>query len=271
MNKISKVLKAFSLILSKPYLLNKILDDELNKRKYVEKKFNLAEGLPLLDILTLFPAFDESISPYSFLDGSCLPTDMALLKGLAKKINCKNYFEIGTWRGESVAIVSSVAENCTTLNLPDDEMRKMSLSEDYIQMHRFFSKDLKNVNHLQANSLTFDFSKLHGKFDLVFIDGDHHYESVLSDTKNAFKLLKDENSVIVWHDYCLNPETVRWSVLAGIMDACPAEKRNKIYHVSNTLCAFYSNENFNTSQLKANQTPKKYFSIQIKSHNIGGK
>ena len=268
MNKISKLFKAFSLIISKPYLLNKIIDDEGNKQKYVEDKYNLPDGLPVVDILTLFPNFEDAISPYSFLDGSCLPTDMALLHGLAKKTNCKDYFEIGTWRGESVAIVSDVAENCTTLNLPDEEMRKMNLNEDYIRLHRFFSKDLKNVTHLQANSLTFDFSQFYGKFDFVFVDGDHHYESVLSDTKNAFKLLKDENSIIVWHDYGISPETVRWSVLAGIMDACPPEKRNKIYHVSNTLCAFYTNENFNTYPLKANQAPEKYFSISISSKKL---
>jgi len=73
---------------------------------------------------------------------------------------------------------------------------------------------------------------------LIFIDGDHHSESIASDTANAFKLLKDENSVIVWHDYGIGTETVRWNVLAGILEGCPADKRNKLYHASNTICAF---------------------------------
>ncbi|HNW98883.1 MAG TPA: class I SAM-dependent methyltransferase [Bacteroidales bacterium] len=268
MSKLSKALKAFSLIFSKPYLLNAILDDEEVKKNYVFSKYNLPNGLPKVDITELFPDFEDTILPYSFLDGSSLPTDFALLRGFAKKIHCKDYFEIGTWRGESVAVISPLAESCTTLNLPDDEMRKLKLSEDYINMHRFFSKDLKNVTHIQANSLTYDFSQLNKKFDLIFIDGDHHSESIKSDTMNAFKLLKDEKSIIVWHDYGLGTETVRWNTLAGILDGCPAECRNKIYHASNTLCAFYTNEKLKTSVLKPNEKPGKYFSVHLKAHRI---
>jgi predicted O-methyltransferase YrrM len=268
MSKLFKLLKAIGLIISKPYLLNKIIEDEDVMRKHVEKNYNLPAGLPVVNLLTLFPEFDETISPYGFLDGSCLSIDLAFLCSLAKKIHCKNYFEIGTWRGESVAVISNVSENCTTLNLPDEEMRRMNLSEDYINMHRFFSKELKNITHISANSLKFDFSQLSERFDLIFIDGDHHYNSVKLDTTNAFKLLKNEDSVIVWHDYGINPETARWSVLAGIMDGCPAEKRNKIYHASNTLCAFYTNENLKTYQLKPNQKPDKYFTVHIKAHEL---
>lgn len=268
MNKLHKLIKAFVLIVSKPYLLHNILDDEVVKKNYVISKYNLPNGLPLVNILDLFPNFEDTIFPYSFLDGSSLPTDLALIRGFAKKINCKDYFEIGTWRGESVAAVSPLAKSCITLNLPDEEMRKKKLSEDYINMHRFFSKDLNNVTHIQENSLTYDFLKLNKKFDLIFIDGDHHSESIKSDTMNAFNLLKDENSIIVWHDYGIGTETVRWNVLAGILDGCPAECRNKIYHASNTLCAFYSNEKIKASVLKPNEKPDKYFSILLKTHHI---
>jgi hypothetical protein len=37
-----------------------------------------------------------------------------------------------------------------------------------------------------------------GRFDLVFIDGDHSYPYVVSDTRNAFKVLRDDNPMIVW-------------------------------------------------------------------------
>jgi predicted O-methyltransferase YrrM len=268
MRKISKALKAFRLIFSKPYLLNHILDDEEVKREYVQKKYGFPNGLPSVNLLELFPDFEDTIQPYSFLDGSSLPTDMALLRGLAKKYNCKNYFEIGTWRGESVAVVADIIENCVSLNLPDDEMRAMGLNENYINMHRFFSKDLKNVKHLQANSLTFDFNQMNQKFDLIFVDGDHHSESIKSDTEKVFKLLKDENSIIVWHDYGIGTETVRWNVLAGILDACPEERRKYLYHVSNTLCAVYIHSELKTSVLKSDQKPDKYFSVHLKAHKI---
>jgi len=268
MSKISKALKAFGIIFSKPYLLNHILDDEEVKREYVQKNYGFPNGLPSVNLLELFPDFEDTIQPYSFLDGSSLPTDMALLRGLAKKNNCRDYFEIGTWRGESVAVVADIVENCVSLNLPDDEMRTMGLNENYIKMHRFFSKDLKNVKHLQANSLAFDFTQLNQKFDLIFVDGDHHTESIRSDTEKVFKLLKDENSIIVWHDYGIGTETIRWNVLAGILDACPEEKRKYLYHVSNTLCAVYINKELKSSVLMPDQKPDKYFSVHLKAHKI---
>jgi len=72
----------------------------------------------------------------------------------------------------------------------------------------------------------------------------------------------------VWHDYGIGTETVRWNILAGILDGCPEEKRKNIYHVSNTLCAFYTNKSLKTSVLKQNQKPDKYFSLHLKAHKI---
>jgi len=265
MNKFSKAFKAFRMIMAKPYLLNLILEDEEEMKKHVNKNHNFPHGLPSVSLLELFPKFENVVEPFSFLDGSSLPTDMALLRGLAQQLNCTNYFEIGTWRGESLANVAAVAEHCVSMNLPDCEMKQLGLSDDYIAIHRHFSKDLKNAEHIQANSLTFDFENWNRKFDLIFIDGDHHYQSIKSDTINAFKLLKDENSIIVWHDYGIGTETVRWSVLAGILDGCSTEQKGKLYHVSNTLCAMYTNKSLKSSTILPNQQAENYYSLHIKA------
>ena len=71
--------------------------------------------------------------------------------------NVNDYFEIGTWRGESVANIADVVANCITFNLPDEELKQLGFSEDYINMHRFFSKDIKNVQHLFGNSHKYNF------------------------------------------------------------------------------------------------------------------
>ncbi len=268
MKKISKLFKALSLILKQPSLLNKITDDaDVNKAEVI-KKYNLSNGLPAVDICELLPDFNETVDPFCYLDGGSTPIDLALLKGLAKKTPGCSYFEIGTWRGESVANVATVAADCTTLNLPDQDMLNMGLSKKYVELHRFFSKGLKNVTHLQANSQTFDYGNLHKKFDLIFIDGDHHYESVMNDTKNAFSILKNEHSVIVWHDYGHTPGNVRWDVLKGILDGTPADKRNKLYRVSNTLCAIYINAPVKAYQQEAIETPVKSFSISITTKQL---
>lgn len=264
MNKLSKLLKAIVLIIKQPALLNKVLDDINVNKQQVNEKYNLPKGLKTIDILDLLPGFNETVEPYCSLDGGSTPIDLALLKGLAKSKKECMYFEIGTWRGESAANVASVAKQVVTLNLPDEEMLRMGLDKNYVGMHRFFSKDLKNVTHLQADSQTFDYKSLDQKFDLIFIDGDHHYESVKNDTINAFKLLKDENSIIVWHDYGNNPSDIRWDVLRGILEGTPAEKHADLYRVSNTLCAIYTTQTIKGEYMEPFAEPDKYFSINLK-------
>ncbi|MDF2438000.1 MAG: class SAM-dependent methyltransferase [Bacteroidota bacterium] len=268
MNKLNKLFKAISLIIAQPALLNKVLDDQDVNRIQVDKQHGFAKGLPAVDICDLLPGFNETVEPFCYLDGGSTPIDLALLKGLAKRYKDCKYFEIGTWRGESAANVASVSGHCTSLNLPDADMIAMGLSKKYVQLHRFFSNKLPNVTHIQADSLKFDYSSLRKKMDLVFIDGDHHYETVKSDTENAFELLKNDDSVIVWHDYGNTPNDVRWDVLRGILDGTPADKRKKLYRVSNTLCAIYINTPLNSFHQEQFETPSKSFTVNIQAKPI---
>ena len=269
MNKLAKLFRALGLVIRKPALLNLVLNDEEVNKKMVIEKYLLSAGLPVVDLLDIVPNFREKIDPFCFLDGGSTPPDLGLLKALAASFPSCEYFEIGTWRGESVANVASVATHCTTLNLPDEEMRKLGMSKDYVQSHRFFSEKLQNVTHLQHNSLTFDFQSLQQKFDLIFIDGDHHYESVRSDTANAFRLLKDERSMIVWHDYSHTPSSgIRWDVVRGILDGAPKEKQAGLYHVSNTLCALYSSQPLVSKQVSLFDPPNKYFTVTLTTQRI---
>jgi hypothetical protein len=129
--------------------------------------------------------------------------------------------------------------------------------------HRAFSRGLKNVTYIEHNSHTYDFSSLRNQFDLVFIDGDHSYQGVKADTTTAFGLLRGPTSAIVWHDYGIGPETVRWTVLAGILDGCPAERRAHLYHVSNTQCAVYLPGTFPTAMTRFPQLPNKSFAVRL--------
>ena len=264
MSKLQKLLKAAKLIMQNPALLNKVLDaPEVNKNE-LKQKYGVKNGLKTVQINDLLPNLNETIEPFSFLDGGSTPLDLVLLKGLAKRFEACEYFEIGTWRGESVANVANIAKHCTSLNLSDEAMLAMGLDKKYIESHRFFSNKLSNVTHLQGNSSTFDYTSLTKKFDLIFIDGDHHYESVKSDTINAFKLLKNEKSIIVWHDYGNTPTDVRWDVLKGILDGTPSNNKNNLYHVSNTLSAIYTTENIKASFVALFEYPSYYFSAEIK-------
>jgi predicted O-methyltransferase YrrM len=249
MSKISKAFRAIGKIIRNPYLLNLVLDTDEEWEGYVRKHYpDLATGLPLVIPEDIFPGFEATIEPYAFLDGGSLPTDLGLLIWFARNIDRCKYFEIGTWRGESVANVARFAESCHTLNLSAGELQSLGMREGYIEQQGYFSRGLENVAHLQGNSLHFDFSSLELKFDLIFIDGDHHYESVKSDTEQVFHHLVHDHSVVVWHDYAHHPEKVRYEVMAGILDGCPAENHNRIYHMAHSKSAFFAGKEYPSSR-----------------------
>ena len=123
------------------------------------------------------------------------------------------------------------------------------------------------MSQIFADSTKFDFSTL-GKFDLIFIDGDHSYDAILSDTKNALGLLKDDFSVIVWHDYSYdNDHSVRQSTLNAIKDAIPKDEHQFLYYVENTMSAIYTKQKLDSSKppkLDQHTKPKRYFSMSLK-------
>jgi predicted O-methyltransferase YrrM len=167
---------------------------------------------------------------------------MMLLAGLAEKIKDCRYFEIGTWRGESVSVVASRASVCHTLCLTDQQMRDMGMHERTIRSHRMFSENLTNVTQWRGDSRNFDFSSPGHLFDLIFIDGDHHYDTVKSDTAQVFSHLVHERSVVVWHDYGFHPDRVRFEVMAAILDGAGEERMDRIYHVAHTKCAIFTGQ-----------------------------
>ncbi len=266
--KIMKILRAAGLLLKQPSLLNNVLNDNEVWHKHVEKNHQRGNGLPVVALETLFPEFEARIPLVAFLDGGSMVTDHALLISLAKQFDNCTYFEIGTWRGESVYNVASVAKECYTLNLSDEEMRRMGLSEEYIDLTAYFSKEKPNIHHLRGNSFHFDFGGLNKKFDLIFIDGDHHYKSVLNDTKKVVQHLMHENSVVVWHDYAKNPENIRFEILAGILDGLPASMHKWLYHVENSLSAIYINKPFETDRLVNPSRPNHYFEVGLKRKDL---
>ncbi len=266
MSKFKKTIKAISAIISKPYLLNNVLDLQIEHQKQVVRKHEVFDGLPQVDILELFPDFNETVQPYAFLDGGSSPLDLAFLKALAKKFDVKNYLEIGTWRGESVANVASVVKNCYTLNLSEEAVYKILPNSNYVASHGIFSKDLKNITPLIGDSKTYDFKGIGVEMDMVFIDGDHHYEMVKSDTESIFEIINSNKSIVVWHDYMINCENIRWEVLHGILDGCPANLKKHLYHVSNTNCAVYIPQQLPTKKHVLYELPNKQFEINIKPH-----
>ena len=261
MGKIGKALKALWWIARKPVLLNRVLTEPDSWRSYVEKKYNLGNGIPVIEMDQLIASNTLSLGPMTFLDGGSLPTDMLLLAGLAEGISDCSYFEIGTWRGESVTTVASRVKSCHTLCLPDQEMRAMGMHENTIKSHRLFSKELKNVIQLRSDSRSFDFGALDQKFDLVFIDGDHHYDFIKSDTENVFRHL-------LWHDYGFHPDQVRFEVMAAILDGIGPERGGLVYHVAHTKSAIFTGKPIPSQPPDFPVIPREYYMLELSRKKI---
>lgn len=268
MKKISKVFRALIEIIRNPWILNNVLTDDSVWARLVKEKHQLDNGFPVVDINDLFPNFSESINSFAFLDGGSLPTDIALLKALSKKFDDCSYFEIGTWRGESVVNLAENAKECFTLNLSKEDILAIGGSQKYADLHGFFSKNKPNITQLEGNSMNFDFKALDKKFDLIFIDGNHVYDFVKNDTEKIFKHLLHEKSIVVWHDYAYTPEKLRPEIMAAILDGIPNEFKQNLYHVSNTMCAVFMRGKFKTSRFESTATPNKSFSISIAANSL---
>lgn len=238
--------------------------EELIHKHFLIDNFRNSQ-LKTIDYLDLLGEIkNETISSYSYLDGTSLISDLLLLKKLAKSTqNCK-YLEIGTFRGESLINIAPYVSKSVSITLGKEQMKKMGLSDKFIDVSGVFTRNLINVDWFFENSLEFDFSKLNDKFNLIFIDGDHSYDAVKEDTKNAFKVLDRENGIIVWHDYGNTTEDVRYSVLRGIIEGSPESARKDLYHVSNTLCAIYI-KNYNGKKYNIDKPtmPNKTFNFTI--------
>lgn len=237
-------------------------------KKQIEKK-QFATQLPTIDLLTLFNGtFESELERYTFLENTSTVLDLCLLKELARGINNCRYFEIGSLRGESLYNVANVAQHCTALTLSHEQMKQFKFKPSLLKSANMLSSEIKNMTLIEDNSLTYDFSKL-GKFDLIFVDGDHTYNGVKSDTANVFKHLIHDNSIIVWHDYTYYPETVRHEVLAGILDGIPSSHHKHLYHVSNTMCAIYTTQpNMKAEMLNFPTVPNKLFQVMVKAQKL---
>jgi len=263
MGKLGKAIKALGWIARKPLLLNRVLTDEDSWQKIVSDRYGMPEGLPVIRMDQVISSGSLSLGPMTFLDGGSLPTDIMLLAGLAESIDQCDYFEIGTWRGESVAAISGRARSCHTLCLTDDQMRAMGMHENTIRSHMMFSGNLENVTQLRGDSRSFDFASIGKKFDLIFIDGDHHYDFIRSDTRNVFKHLVHENSIVVWHDYGFHPDKVRFEVMAAILDGAGPGRTGKVYHVAHTKCAIYTGSGYPAKPAGFPVVPDEFYTLEI--------
>lgn len=253
MSKMKMGLQALSYLFVHPY--KSLSGIYQAKQMYGRQEYRPFRRIDLADIVNENDYPTVSIT-YSF--GGSQVTDYILLKALSKRFEGGNFLEVGTWRGESLKNVydANTFQSLTFITLkPEDDTSKGIGVQSY---GAFVPKD-EGVQGIFANSFTYDFERLEKKFDLIFIDADHSYEGILNDTRKAFPLLKDDNSIIVWHDYAHGNEFPISATLNAICDGIPAQYHRHLYHVVNTKCAILYRGKIKSNLYDANLPNQEYF------------
>jgi len=127
--------------------------------------------------------------------------ELVLICRLARRACPEAVFEFGTFNGRTTLHLAA--------NLPKARLVTLDLPRErggdffgYDPGGRFRgTPEAARITQIWGDSLTMDFSPLHGQFDFIFIDAGHAYENVINDSLKALPLLRGGKGMIVWHDY----------------------------------------------------------------------
>ncbi|MCI8690230.1 MAG: class I SAM-dependent methyltransferase [Oscillibacter sp.] len=198
-----------------------------------------------IDLGAFFHSDDKRITckELTFMPGGSGILDYMFIKKVAERFHCKTYLEIGTYIGESVNILTDCCEKLYSITAPLDSEFSMSHFCKWKGIPDYSGRLAKNPKITQyfADSKTFDFSQLPKDIDLFFIDGDHSYDGVYSDTKNIFSI-KKEDAIVIWHDAKDALGAYNMDVVSAVQDALGDQFRD-FYVTDRNMCGIYVPDN----------------------------
>jgi hypothetical protein len=152
--------------------------------------------LPLISLELLFNDFSRR--PIFFHELPIGPwstplIDVATLLKIALCANVKTVMELGSYRGATALALARHLDPSTRIITVDSDPRHGDLYRD----GPFASRIERRVAPAESVAFVDDAP---GSIDLLFLDADHSYAAVKSDTELLLNLISD-NGYIVWHDY----------------------------------------------------------------------
>jgi len=163
--------------------------------------------------------------------GSISPLELKVICELCRMIGPRNVLEIGTFEGRTTFnIALNLTDSCIyTLNLPQEACA--------FQVGRYFlgTEEAQRIKQIFGDSRKYDFSGL-PPMGLIFVDGDHSYEGVVSDSENAFKVLADDG-IVLWHDF----DTCHLATTKAVLDAVKRHRYSYCNIEGTSLALAYKN------------------------------
>jgi predicted O-methyltransferase YrrM len=172
--------------------------------------------------------------------------ELAVIVDLARSRHAERVFEIGTFDGRTTVNLAAALPDhglIYTLDLPaemaDATTFKLARDEDaFVKKpspggHFAGTPEAAKIIQLLGDSAVFDFTPYTGTMDMVFIDGSHAYDYVISDSMKALTLLKPTGGLILWHDY-----TGHWPELTDAVNHLARQEAfSSIRHIEGTTLA----------------------------------
>lgn len=146
----------------------------------------------------------------TLIEGWPARMDALVLAALAANLECRTFFEFGTFRGRTTWTVvhNNPMIRAYSLDLAGPE----SLNDVELELtdpHLFESwrrgeaivgtPEERRITLLTGDSARFDYGPFRNQIDLVYVDGSHSYSYVRSDTEAALTMLSPTGT-IVWDD-----------------------------------------------------------------------
>ena len=182
-------------------------------------------------------------------NGNVRISEIGILSALAA--DCRdgtNLFEIGTFDGRTTLnLALNSPAQCTiyTLDLPPDHETMFSLAEGERHMvdkpkpgsryegHRVtYPAVVGKIHQLLGDSAAFDYTPYENSCSLVFVDGSHNYDYVMSDTRAAMEMT-NVGGVVIWHDYGV------WEDVTRALDELEQREGYGLRNISGTSLVYW--------------------------------
>jgi hypothetical protein len=171
-------------------------------------------SLPEVDVAAVMPDIPIRLREPVAADGNVSVLELAVLAALVAARRPRRVFEIGTFDGRTAVNFAANARDDAviyTLDLPPSGAPALAVHDDdrpFIDRSRAGARGSRisaaperdRIVQLQGDSATFDYSPFLKGMNVVFVDGAHSYEYVVSDSRTALALAAP-GALIVWHDY----------------------------------------------------------------------
>jgi lipopolysaccharide biosynthesis glycosyltransferase len=152
-----------------------------------------------------------------------------MLQHYCNKLSNPRVLEIGVFKGD---FLDYIIKNCNigcidavdlfegvtcSGNADGNNVEWYDVGKSYLELTEKY-KDVPNVNIYKSNSIAFLQNQENDTYDIIYIDGDHSYDSVKNDLLNAYSKIKN-GGYIMGHDYEMNMKKAHTNYDFGVKPA----------------------------------------------------